>query len=99
MPLVTRMEELQANMRGIQWHPGVQNPVEKRAPYKGILTSWCCARAVIACNELRGGGLVMDSHPTKHEMPAVVVGDRMHGWLSFRDGLTECMVGCHLGMA
>jgi hypothetical protein len=23
MPLVTRMEELQANMRGIQWHPRV----------------------------------------------------------------------------
>jgi hypothetical protein len=33
MPLYTRMAELQANMRGIQWHPRVQNPVRKRAPY------------------------------------------------------------------
>jgi hypothetical protein len=27
------MQELQANMRGIQWHPRVQIPVGKRAPY------------------------------------------------------------------
>jgi hypothetical protein len=33
MPLVTRMAELQANMRGNQWHARVQNPVEKRTPY------------------------------------------------------------------
>jgi hypothetical protein len=24
---------LEANMRGIQWHPRVQNPVRKRAPH------------------------------------------------------------------
>jgi hypothetical protein len=33
MPLVASMAELQANMRGIQWHPRVQNPVGKRVPY------------------------------------------------------------------
>jgi hypothetical protein len=35
MPLVTRirMEKLHANMSGIQWHPRVYIPVEKRAPH------------------------------------------------------------------
>jgi hypothetical protein len=34
MALVTRMQELQASRRGNQWHPQVQFPVEKRAPYR-----------------------------------------------------------------
>jgi hypothetical protein len=33
MPLVTRMQELQASRCGNQWHPRVSIPVEKRAPY------------------------------------------------------------------
>jgi hypothetical protein len=33
MPLITRMPALQANMRGIQWHPRMQNTALKRAPY------------------------------------------------------------------
>jgi hypothetical protein len=37
MLLVTRMQELQANMRGIQWHPRACISVEKRAPYTGAM--------------------------------------------------------------
>jgi hypothetical protein len=33
MPMVTRMQELQASRREIQWHPRVQISVGKRAPY------------------------------------------------------------------
>jgi hypothetical protein len=51
LPLVTRMAALQANMRGIQWHPRVQNHVKKRAPYlqsyqgqtRAALGVWCLA--------------------------------------------------------
>jgi hypothetical protein len=34
MQLITRMQELQANRLGNQWHPRVQIPVEKRAPHQ-----------------------------------------------------------------
>jgi hypothetical protein len=33
---------LQANMRGIQWHPRVQNPVRKFAPYPRNRRHQCC---------------------------------------------------------
>jgi hypothetical protein len=33
VPLVTRMQELQASRRGNQWHPRSLTSVEKRAPY------------------------------------------------------------------
>jgi hypothetical protein len=32
---------LHANMRGIQWHPRAQNPVEKRAPYLAKHGRYC----------------------------------------------------------
>jgi hypothetical protein len=47
MPLVTRMEELQANMCGIQWHPRVQICRKKRAPHQQPRTNRCFEIAII----------------------------------------------------
>jgi hypothetical protein len=43
MPLVRRMQEIQASKRWNQWHPRVQDSVEKRAPYCWI-NLWGCSR-------------------------------------------------------
>jgi hypothetical protein len=43
------MQELQANMRGIQWHPRVYLSAEKRAPYRLDKTTWFEDQPIYQC--------------------------------------------------